>query len=133
MRKTSLFIAPLFIVILFMLVGFTQVQDHQTAYEQENQVQIKNEIATIHTTLVMLKETVKNDKNDFKKINLLGNTLSMQWNKIDSALYQNNPTAHVQIYQALYPIITLAKEDTPYIQKLRELIDPALHTLNHYR
>ncbi|MBP1949758.1 hypothetical protein [Virgibacillus litoralis] len=134
MKKFLLFIGIISTTGL-MLVGFNNTEQHSDIrglHELSNKEDILRGTNEVITTTEELKELIESDENNSTEINQLGEEIEKRWDRIEKKVEMDYPEDYTHIEESLYPLIAMAKRETPNKKQLHEFSNETLEKLENF-
>ncbi len=130
MKKFLLYIG-IISIIGFVLVGFNNA-DMRRMHEPSNKEDILRGTNEVITTTKELKKITASENNT-SEINKLGEEIENRWDRIEKKVEKEYPEDYTNIEKSLYPLITMAKKETPNKKQLQDLSNQTLEKLTNFK
>lgn len=150
MKKFLLFFGVI-LTLGIVLAGFNNIgqqnatkdkvsesQSEQTSnvrgmHEDGNKEEILRGTNEVIATLTELKQVTKMQENNINKVNQLGKEIEQKWDRIEKKVEEAYPQDYENIEKSLYPLIAIAKKETPDEKKLHDLSIETLEKLENFK
>ncbi|MFB4168408.1 hypothetical protein [Virgibacillus sp. JSM 102003] len=135
MKKFLLYIG-IFSIIGLVLVGFNNTEQHSDMrgmHELSNKEDILRGTNEVITTTKELKKITESEEYKTREINKLGEEIENKWDRIEKKVEREYPEDYTNIEKSLYPLITMAKKETPNKKQLQGLSNQTLEKLTNFK
>lgn len=110
-----------------------EVSVYQDEKDNTSKTDLATGTSTVLATVEKLKNTIENSPDDINKINELGKDLSENWDLIEKKVEKRYPKDYKDIEESLYPLIAFAQNDSPDIEKMKQLIKEVNDKLTSFK
>ncbi|MGI8315886.1 hypothetical protein [Halobacillus mangrovi] len=106
--------------------------EENTSSNEGQDTELASGIDTVIASVEDLDSSLE-DSADVNALNEKGKTLEEDWDSIEKKVEEQFPDQYEKIEKSLYPLIDEAKKDEPDMEKMKELVQPTLDSLNELK
>ncbi|MGP4062499.1 hypothetical protein [Halobacillus sp. H74] len=99
-------------------------------------IEVDSDLSSGIDTVIASVDALDSSLKDSAAVNTLnekGKNLEEDWDSIEKKVEEQFPDQYEKIEKSLYPLINEAKKDEPDAEKMKELVEPTIDSLNELK